>query len=200
MRKYSGWGAESTQVRSSPTAAASAATDISGSTITIRGACLLDPRSTDPTDRLILALGAITLLILGVWYAVAYAVAVLRVNVSGDLFALASFIIPSTGPTALLLLVGCGIQRYRRQPPVLFAFFVVSILVGWTTALAGNLWIFFGFRSGGGPSFSSLVLFFVIAGIAHLVGLFLLLVLALGPRPSGPIPQPANPPPVDPIL
>ena len=68
---------------------------------------MLDPRSTDPTDRLILALGAITLLILGVWYAVAYAVAVLRVTVSGDLFALASLVIPSTGPAALLLLVGC---------------------------------------------------------------------------------------------
>src|SRR5438094_6162642 len=76
-RKYSG------AIFADP--AASAATDISGSTITIRGACLLDPRSTDPTDRLILALGAIPLLLLGGWYAVPYAGPQLPVPRSGPL-------------------------------------------------------------------------------------------------------------------
>jgi len=158
---------------------------------------LLIPRSNDPTDRLLLAFGAITLLIVATWTTVAYAIELLRVNVSGDPFILASVVIPSAGPTALLLLVGWGIQRYRRQPYALFVGFVVLVLFGWTTGLAANLWIFFGFRSGGVPPFTSLFILFAVAGIAHLVGLFLLLLLALLRRASGPIPEPTSAPPVD---
>ena len=151
-------------------------------------------------NRIILALGAIALLIVVAWEIAAYAIELLRINVSGDPFILASVVIPSVGPTTLLLLVGWGIQRYRRQPPGLFGGFVVLVLAGWATALAGNLWILFGFRYGGGPPMTSVFILFVIAGVAHLVGLFLLLLLALHPRPAGPVLQTASPPPVDPIL
>jgi len=161
---------------------------------------LLVPRSNDPTDRLLLALGAITLLIVASWTTVAYAMELLRINVSSDPFILASVVIPSAGPTALLLLVGWGIQRYRRQPYALFVAFVVLVLFGWTTGLVANLWIFFGFRSGGAPPFASLAILFSVAGIAHLVGLFLLLLLAILRRTSGPIPEPTSAPPVDPNL
>ena len=145
-------------------------------------------------------LGAIALLIVVAWHTVTYALELLRINVSSDAFVLASLIIPGAGPTALLLLVGWGIQRYQKQPIALFAGFVVLVLVGWATALAGEIWIFFGFRFGGAPPISSLSTFFAIAGIAHLVALFLLLLLALLRRPSEPIPQPASAPPVDPTL
>ena len=161
---------------------------------------MLIPRSNDPTDRLLLALGAITLLIVATWTTVAYAIELLRITVSGDPFILASVVIPSAGPTALLLLVGWGIQRYRRQPYALFVGFVVLVLLGWTTGLAGYLWIFFGFRSGDGPPSTSLAILFAFAAITHLVGLFLLLLLALLRRASGPIPAPTSAPPVDPNL
>src|SRR5438093_9639662 len=113
MRKYSGWGAESIQLRFARNTPRSGANHIRGAAINIRGACLLVPRSTDPTDRLILALGAIALLIVVAWETVMYAMELLRINVLGDAFILASVVIPSVGPTALLLLVGWGFQRHR---------------------------------------------------------------------------------------
>jgi len=82
----------------------------------------------------------------------------------------------------------------------LFAGFVVLVLVGWATALAGEIWIFFGFRFGRAAPISSLSTFFAIAGIAHLVALFFLLLLALLRRSSGPIPQPASASGDDPTL
>jgi len=200
MRKYSGWGAESIQLRFARNTPRSGANHIRGAAINIRGACLLVPRSTDPTDRLILALGAIALVVVVAWETVAYAMELLRINASSDAFILASLVIPGAGPTALLLLVGWGIQRYQRQPLALFAGFVVLVLVGWATALAGEIWIFFGFRFGGAPPISSLSTFFAIAGIAHLVALFFLLLLALLRRSSGPIPQPASGSRDDPTL
>jgi len=161
---------------------------------------LLVPRSTDPTDRLILALGAIALVVVVAGETVTYAMGLLRINVSNDAFILASLVIPGAGPSALLLLVGWGIQRYQRQPLALFAGFVVLVLVGWATALAGEIWIFFGFRFGRAAPISSLSTFFAIAGIAHLVALFFLLLLALLRRSSGPIPQPASASGDDPTL
>ena len=200
VRKYSAWGAESIRSRCERSTPHSGAKHICGAAITVRGAGLIVPRSTDSTERLLLELGAITLLIVVTWYAVTYAMELLRINGSSDAFILAALVIPGAGPTALLLLVGWGIQRYQRQPFALFAGFVVLVLVGWATALAGEIWVFFGFRFGGAPPISSLFTFFAIAGIAHLVALFLLLLLALLRRPSGPIPQSASAPPVDPTL
>ena len=200
MRKYSGWGAESIQSRCARNTTNSGAKHIRGAAITTRGACLIVSRSTDSRERLLLALGATTLLIVATWHTVTYAMELLRINVSSDAFILASLVIPGVGPTALLLLVGWGIQRYQRQPLALFAGFVVLVLVGWATALAGEIWIFFGFRFGRAPPISSLSTFFAIAAIAHLVALFFLLLLVLLRRSSGRIPQPASASRDDPTL
>ncbi len=55
---------------------------------------MLVPRSTDPTDRLILALGAIALVVVVAGETVTYAMGLLRINVSNDAFILASLVIP----------------------------------------------------------------------------------------------------------
>src|SRR2546428_9202943 len=137
---------------------------------------LRNPWSDGTTDRLLFVLGAVALVIVLGWEAVSYAVFFFRIPLSNPTaYFVASAVIPSSGGTALILLIGWGIQTRRGHPPILFLTFVLVEVAGWAIGLATSVWFFIvlggsGFRLLPYPSLRT-------NGLAF-TALFLLLVFA----------------------
>src|SRR2546422_4967862 len=95
------------------------------------------------TDRLLFVLGAVALVIVWGWEAVSSAVFFFRIPLANPTaYFVASAVIPSSGVTALILLIGWGIQTRRRHPPILFLMFVLVEVAGWAIGLATSIWFF----------------------------------------------------------
>ena len=154
---------------------------------------LRNPWSDGTTDRLLFVLGAVALVIVLGWEAVSYAVFFFRIPLANPTaYFVASAVIPSSGATALILLIGWGIQTRRRHPPILFLAFVLVEVAGWAIGLATRIWFFIVL---GGPGFELLLYLSALTTALDLTALFLLLVLALPPRSATPFlqPSPAQP-------
>ena len=139
------------------------------------------------------SLGAVALVIVLGWEAVSYAVFFFRIPLANPTaYFVASAVIPSSGATALILLIGWGIQTRRRHPPILFLTFVLVEVAGWAIGLATSIWFFIVL---GGPGFELLPYLSALTTALDLTALFLLLVLALPPRSATPFlqPSPAQP-------
>jgi len=157
---------------------------------------LRNPWSDGTTDRLLFVLGAVALVIVLGWEAVSYAVFFFRVPLANPTaYFVASAVIPSSGVTALILLIGWGIQTRRRHPPILFLMFVLVEVAGWAIGLATSIWFFIVL---GGPGFELLPYLSALTTALDLTALFLLLVLALPPRSATPFLQPSPPQPLGP--
>ncbi len=78
----------------------------------------MDRLWSDPKDRLLVVLALIALVIFLGWYSFSVAIALLRIPLTGDptLYFIASVWISGTSGTALLLLLGVGIQTHRPGP------------------------------------------------------------------------------------
>jgi len=158
---------------------------------------LRNPQSDGTTDRLLFVLGVVILAIVLGWEAVSYAVFFFRIPLADPTaYFVASATIPRSGVTALILLIGWGIQTRRRHPPILFLTFVLVEVAGWAIGLATSIWFYLAL---GGPGFELLPYYlFALATALASTALFLLLILALPPRSSTPFLQPSPAQPLGP--
>ncbi len=163
----------------------------------------MDRLWSDPTDRLLVVLALIALAVFVGWYSLSAALAMLRIPLTGDPmpYFFASVWIPASSSTALVLLLGWGIQKHRPGPQGLFLGFVILELLASAIGIGVGSWFYWSLRSGPGPLIEMAQ---VLAGLgavvvaAHAVAVFLLLLLVLlgrTPAPPSPgiLPPPAPP-------
>jgi len=152
---------------------------------------------SDRTDRLLVVLALIALVILVGWYSfsVAVAIGLLHIPLTGDPtpYYIASVWIPASTSTMLLLLLGWGIQKHRPGPQGLFLGFVIAELLGSAIWLGAATWFYWAIRGGPGPlieTAQAVASLYAVAALAHAVALFLLLLLVFAGRTPAP-PSPA---------
>ncbi|MCI4371442.1 MAG: hypothetical protein L3J78_02220 [Thermoplasmata archaeon] len=147
---------------------------------------MVPERSRESTDRVLFVIGAICMAAVAAWDGTLFTLGVIRLQVDSDVvvFLAVTGIIPDSAMAVLLLLVGWAIQRLRMRPPALFAVFVLVEILALGLGTVGGVLVYWSFRNG-----LSLLYFGSnlegIAGIAHSVAVFLLVLLATPLRHSG---------------
>ncbi len=111
------------------------------------------PPRSDPTDWLLVVLARIALVILLGWYSFSVAIALLRIPLAVDpaLYFLASVWIPTSNGTALLLLLGWGIQTHRPGPQGVFLGFLIAELLASAIGLGAETWFYWAIRGSPAP-------------------------------------------------
>ncbi len=153
----------------------------------------------DPTDRLLVVLALIALVMLLGWYSFSVAIALLRIPLRIDpTFYFIASLIPASSGTVLVLLLGWGIQTHRPGPLGLFLGFVIAEILALGIGLGVATWLYWSFRYGGGPLIAmapTIASLNAVVAAAHAVAVFLLLLLILlGRTPAAPSPGIMAPP------
>ena len=160
----------------------------------------MDRLWSDPKDRLLVVLALIALAVFVGWYSFSVALALLRIPLTGDptLYFIASLWIPGSSGTALLLLLGGGIQAHRPGPQGLFLGFVIAELLASAIGLGAGTWFYWSLIAGPGSLIEraqTLAILNAVSVVAHAVAVFLLLLLVLmGRTPAPPSPGILAPP------
>ncbi len=146
-------------------------------------------RGAVSTERLVLSIGIVLFVVLLGFYAfegLIYAQLVTIPSSSTPVYLEFLQSIAGVVPLLLLLLVGFSVRRATGRPGTLLFAFVLVEVVGLALTLSAIYLLNFNAPS---TIFLAIGVLYLASGICSAVGVFLLLLLALPPRPHAPLPS-----------